>query len=207
MKRTRGRPVGSAEGELKDRIVEAAADEFARAGYAGASIQKVAEAAGCDRALVYFYFGDKAGLFEAALNEAARYRSEQMPAQPESLEQGLIYWFRRNMAEPRRIRLIMQEALAQDEGVGTPPRRLSYLNQQLAVVESFQAAGLLRSDMSPRHLLTTILALTSFPACFPKVASVSLDADDQAALDQTWSDCLKRIARLLAPDTRSSDPT
>src|SRR5688500_18343704 len=199
MVRSRGRPTGAEAGQLRARIVAAAAKEFAAFGFKGARIERIAQAADCNRALVYFYFGDKAGLFEAVLDEAADYRTQQMAAQPGTLAEGMIYWFRRNLAEPQRIRLIMQEALAEDPDSPIPPRRIDYLGRQLDMVEAFQSAGLLRADMDPRHLLTIILALTSFPASFPRVAAVSLDASDEAALAQSWSDCLAQVAALLAP--------
>src|SRR3712207_114814 len=143
MARRRGRPTDLEEGELRRRIAEAAAAEFARAGFAGARIERIAEAAGCDRALLYFYFRNREGLFRAALDAGAEQRSEQMPAQPESLAEGLVYWFGRNLAEPQRIRLVMQEALAEAPDAPPPPRRVSYLEQQLEVVKAFQARGLL----------------------------------------------------------------
>ena len=189
---------------MKKRIVEAAADEFARVGYEGARIERIAAAAECNRSLVYFYFKDKAGLFEAALAEAAEYREKQMAAQPATLADGLIYWFRQNWAEPRRIRLIMQEALAPPAAGDVPERRRRYHEKQLAVVKAFQTAGLLRSDIAPNRLLTLFLAVTSFPACFPRVASVSLGTDDPGDMQEEWSRLLADLAALLTPP--SNDP-
>ena len=206
MVRSRGRPSGAEAGQLRARILDAAAREFAEVGFRGARIERIARDAGCNRALVYFYFKDKVGLFQAVLDDAAEYRAGQMAAQPRTLAEGMIYWFRRNMAEPRRIRLIMQEALAEDPDTPIPPRRIDYLGRQLDVVKAFQAAGLLRADMDPHHLLTIILALTSFPASFPRVAAVSLDAPDEAALAEQWSDCLARMAALLAPPEDAGEP-
>lgn len=205
MKRKRGRPVGLQEGELRRKIIDAAAEEFASVGYAGARIEKMARAAGCDRALLYFYFRNKECLFQAVLDAAAEHRAEQMPGQPASLAEGLVYWFGRNMAEPQRIRLVMQEALAETPDSAPPSRRVSYLDEQLEVVKAFQAGGLLREDMNPRHLLTAILALTSFPATFPKVASVALDAVDEASLHASWSNALRQIAELLSPPASRPD--
>jgi TetR/AcrR family transcriptional regulator len=199
MGRQPGRPKGRAEGEMRKRILEAAADEFARVGFDGARIERIAEAAACNRSLVYFYFGGKPALFEAVLNEAAEHREKQMAAQPTSLAEGLIYWFRQNMAEPRRIRLIMQEALAPPLPSGLPERRRQYLERQLQVVKAFQAAGLLRSDLDPHHLLTLFLAVTSFPACFPKVATVSLRAGGEAEMLTEWSAGIADLAALLQP--------
>jgi AcrR family transcriptional regulator len=149
--------------------------------------------------LVYHYFAGKPALFEAVLDEAAEHREQQMGSQPVTLAEGLVYWFRRNWAEPRRIRLIMQEALAPEEAATHPERRRQYLERQRTVVAAFQAAGLLRSDIAPERLLTLFLAATSFPACFPQVASVSLGAADEAALVASWSAHLCELARLLEP--------
>ena len=196
----RGRPQGAAEGALKARIVAAAASEFARAGYEGARIEAIAGKAGCNRAMIYFYFDGKRGLFEAALNAAADQRTAQIEGQPETLGDGLIYWFRRNLADPERIRLVMQEALADLPADARPTHRRAYLDQQLGVVRAFQGAGLLRADLDPRHLLTLFLAVTSFPACFPKVAGAALGVEgDEAALRRTWEDGLRDLAALLGP--------
>jgi AcrR family transcriptional regulator len=187
---------------LRSRILEAAAKEFAIVGFKGARIARVAQDAGCNRALVYFHFKDKAGLFQAVLDDTADHRTQQMAAQPRTLAEAVIYWFRRNMEEPRRIRLVMQEALAEDPDSPIPPRRIVYLGKQLEATKAFQAAGLLRGDIEARHLLTILLALTSFPASFPRVAAVSLDAADEAGLADSWSRCLAQVAALLAPPER-----
>lgn len=180
-------------------ILAAAQREFALTGFSGARIERIAAEAQCNRALVYFYFKNKGALFEAALDEAAEHRSRQIGAQPQTLAEGLIYWFGQNFAEPTRIRLIMQEALADTFEASIPARRQAYLDEQVGIVRAFQQRGLLRGDIDPRHLLTIFLALTSFPACFPKIASVSLAVADETQLQEEWKTCLKTIADLLAP--------
>ncbi len=51
----------------RDEILAAAADEFGRAGYAGARMERIAAAAAVNKQLLFHYFGSKDGLFEAAL--------------------------------------------------------------------------------------------------------------------------------------------
>lgn len=48
----------------KDRILTAARDEFARYGYTGASLRAIAAAAHIDVALIAYYYGNKASLYE-----------------------------------------------------------------------------------------------------------------------------------------------
>lgn len=53
-------------GVLAARILDAAREEFAEHGWAGTAVRAVARAADVDPALIYHYFGSKAGLLDAA---------------------------------------------------------------------------------------------------------------------------------------------
>jgi AcrR family transcriptional regulator len=55
----------------QQRMLDAACAEFARVGYRGASVERIAEAAGTTKATVYTRFGPKEGLFAAALGREA----------------------------------------------------------------------------------------------------------------------------------------
>src|SRR5678815_3898880 len=50
-------------------ILEAAVTEFAREGVAGARTDAIARSAGVNKALLYYYFKDKEGLYQAVLDE------------------------------------------------------------------------------------------------------------------------------------------
>lgn len=51
----------------RHRILQAAAEECARHGFAGARVDRVAAAAGLNKRMLYHYFGDKGGLVQAVL--------------------------------------------------------------------------------------------------------------------------------------------
>lgn len=55
------------EAPRRDRILSAAAAEFARLGFAGARVERIAAAAGVNKQLLFHYFGSKSGLHRAAL--------------------------------------------------------------------------------------------------------------------------------------------
>ena len=202
MGRRVGRPKGQHEGKLKASIVAAAMEEFARAGYRGARIEAIARRAGCNRAMIYFYFDGKKRLFEAALDEVFKRRTAQMDAQPEDLAQGLVYWFRQIHADQLALRLSMQEALAHEPASAVPTAREIYLNKQLEVVQDFQAKGLLRADLDAHQLLTLFVAITTFPAGFPIIATISLGAEDEQDMVEKWSAGIEQLASrlLLARD-------
>ncbi|WP_176630711.1 TetR/AcrR family transcriptional regulator [Desulfolutivibrio sulfoxidireducens] len=54
---------------VKRRILEAAAEVFAREGFAGARVEHIAKAAGVNKAGLYYHVGNKARLFEEVMVE------------------------------------------------------------------------------------------------------------------------------------------
>jgi AcrR family transcriptional regulator len=72
-RRGRGRPTRTqteAAPATRDRILEAAREEFSERGYEKTSVRGIAKAAGVDSALVHHYFGTKEQVFEAAIEVA-----------------------------------------------------------------------------------------------------------------------------------------
>jgi AcrR family transcriptional regulator len=64
--RGRGRPTGG--GNSREEVLAAARRVFAQRGYEGATLRAIAGQAGVDPAMVRHFFGDKDGLFRAALH-------------------------------------------------------------------------------------------------------------------------------------------
>ena len=65
--------------EARDRILDAALTEFAAHGLAGARTERIAAAAGVNKALLYYYFESKEKLYVAALElSAGRIRDSSM---------------------------------------------------------------------------------------------------------------------------------
>jgi TetR/AcrR family transcriptional regulator len=62
----RARATRSAQ-DTKDAVLKAAIDEFAEHSLAGARVDRIAQRAGVNKQALYYHFGDKEGLFEAAL--------------------------------------------------------------------------------------------------------------------------------------------
>jgi len=57
--------------QTRTRILEAAVLEFSANGMAGARTEQIAEAAGVNKALLYYYFSNKQALYDAALESVA----------------------------------------------------------------------------------------------------------------------------------------
>lgn len=65
MKKLRGRPDSDTLPLHRERLLQAASDEFKAHGYKGASLDAIAAKAGVSKVTIYRRFGSKAGLFEA----------------------------------------------------------------------------------------------------------------------------------------------
>ena len=74
--RTRpGRPprsAGDADVNTRERLVAAAAAEFARHGFAGANVDRIARAARVNKAMIYYHFRSKAALYRDILGDMFR---------------------------------------------------------------------------------------------------------------------------------------
>lgn len=58
-------PAPRAPGQTREHLLDAALGVIADRGYAGTTMQRVADAAGVDKALLHYYFVSKAGFFAA----------------------------------------------------------------------------------------------------------------------------------------------
>ena len=61
------RPRRQARGDTRRRILTAATDEFARRGYDAAGVDRIAARARVNKALIYYYFANKRGLYHELL--------------------------------------------------------------------------------------------------------------------------------------------
>jgi AcrR family transcriptional regulator len=83
----------------RQRVVQAAMEQFASRGYDDSRAETIAAAAGVSKGAVFAYFGSKAGLFLAAYKAAAGSFSKYLDAPPSVLADGffavLAHWLER----------------------------------------------------------------------------------------------------------------
>jgi AcrR family transcriptional regulator len=169
--RRRGR-VHDAEG-AREAILNAAEQVFAEHGFDGARVDAIAETAGYNKSLLFQYFGDKLGLYEAVTRRADKEITEfEMRVLVPLLEDesiasdahrfrnfletiiGALFDYLRD--HPRLTRIIVWE---QAEGWQTYAKFIS--QSDIEDVDKFRIlfhkarrAGLLRSDVDPIIQLT-----------------------------------------------------
>src|SRR2546426_24035 len=135
----------------RERILDAALEEFAANGLAGARVDAIARRAGLNKQLISHHFGGKEALYRAVM--AAR-RSQpgggRGGMELGELPGALATLFDRAGRDPAWIRVLLWEVL-EDPDVGDredEARRERY-RSRVAWVEREQAAGRLPADAEP----------------------------------------------------------
>jgi AcrR family transcriptional regulator len=101
----------------KRRLLDAAAAEFAERGIAGARIDRIAAAAGANKALIYTYFGNKDDLFDAVFTALVVDTVHDVPIDVDDLPAYAGRLFDRNLSHPLVLRLAIWRSLERDEGL------------------------------------------------------------------------------------------
>src|SRR5262249_6234204 len=93
------------------RILKAALAEFSAHGIAGARVDRIAQAAGCNKNLIYIYFEDKETLFQTVLSKYLTRVHEEKPFTPDDLPGYAAHAFAFAIANPDLMRLLAWSTL------------------------------------------------------------------------------------------------
>ncbi|MFC4120446.1 TetR/AcrR family transcriptional regulator [Nonomuraea zeae] len=167
----------------KAALLEAAREEFAAYGVAGARVDRIAERAGVNKERIYGHFGSKEKLFDEVIKEALDDLTAQMAlpgADPVDYVAKLADYYH---THPDLVRLLMWEALnyrGQDLLAGQEARVERCARKAASLAEG---AGEEPSAKTARTLFM-LTGLALFPAMMPQLGRIILgeDADDHAAL-------------------------
>lgn len=192
-------PTRNAEA-TKQRILEAALEEFAQHGIAGARVDRIARAAGCNKNLIYIYFASKDGVFATVLERNLTRVYDELAFTPGDLPGYAARVFDFAMANPRLLRLMAWAALEREPGA-TPARAASQAGK-VAELAAAQEAGTLPDAVPPAALLTAVMALaTAWSAASPFGPALDpASADDPAALREHVTALVARLAAPGAPE-------
>jgi AcrR family transcriptional regulator len=149
------------------RILDAATAEFARYGLGGARIDRIARRAGANKRMLYYYFGDKDGLFLASLEaryahirEAERALQLEHLAPPAALERLVRFTWTYCLEHPEFITLLNSENLHQGRHL-RHSKRVQAMHSPLVgmlrtVLRRGVQAGLFRRGIDPVQLYISI---------------------------------------------------
>lgn len=141
----------------KQRFLDAAIDEFAAHGIAGARVDRIAKAAEANKQLIYAYFGSKDRLFDAALTESCTALADSVPFDVEDIPGYVGRLFDYAVAHPELFRLVTWAGLERPTAVAE--FEADSYGAKLAAITEAQRAGRLDSSLPPADLLALVMGL------------------------------------------------
>lgn len=154
-------------------ILAAARDEFADHGLGGARMERIAERAGVNKRLIYYYFEDKDRLFQAVLEQAYRQIREQerqlnlLALKPADAVRRLVeFTWDYYLAHPEFLSLLNSENLQGARHLENSQRARQMNSPLIAtlgeILEHGRKEGSLRGGIDPLQLYVSIAGLAYF---------------------------------------------
>ncbi|AWV06641.1 TetR/AcrR family transcriptional regulator [Marilutibacter maris] len=187
-RRAPGRP-GADAPDQRERVLDAAIACYVEQGIAGTTLKRIADRAGVNPALLHYYFGDKAQLREAVINErllpAFGGLRERVMGEGNDIA-GLIGGFVQGVGmlvaeHPWLPSLWVREVLC--EGGSLRDVLFERVGPQLPLMmaERFagaQSRGEINADLDPRLLMVSLVGLTLFPVAGAPIWRQLFQAED-----------------------------
>ena len=186
------------------RLLDASEVEFAKHGLAGARVARIAGSAGVNKQLIYAYFGDKVGLFDAVLAMRHTDVIQAVPFDPDDVVGYVGRLFDYITANPNVMRLAAWKRLERPHGDGTiKDDDLGWLRP----LRQAQRDGRVDDAFDPANLAVLLLGLASAwdntfaPQQTPGATVTSPAA--RRAHKRYRHDLLEATRRLVTPMTAS----
>lgn len=154
-------------------ILAAATPLFACSGMRGTTIRQVAAAARVNSQLIYYYFGDKTGLFRAALEGAAGRVATLLahaaigngPPQ-ERLARFISEWVKVTFEEAPMLRMLHRAMLEGDRAlVGDVRRYASGHSAEIgSLIDEGKASAAFRTDLDTRRSVASLVGMVQYLA-------------------------------------------
>jgi AcrR family transcriptional regulator len=183
----------------KDRILEAAFEEFTEKGFSGARVDDIAARAGCNKALLYQHYGDKERLFEHVLESKMHALWEDDPDPANVLDEAAKF-FDFHAANPWVARLLQWEAL-NFGGAPVPNEatRKQHLARHVEQLRRAQQLGTVDPSLDPEQTLVTLAGLIGIWFMSPQLARMVTGEDPRTpkALKRRRAHVLQIAQRIL----------
>jgi AcrR family transcriptional regulator len=190
----------------KARLLQAATEEFAAYGIAGARIDRIGVAAKANKALIYSYFGNKDQLFDAVMEVQVARVLDEVPLTPQDLPGYAGRLFDFLVANPRLLRLATWHRLERAaSGREARALRTSMRRRTTAIAEA-QADGELASAFAPEDLYAFTLALANARLPASPFAPTALREGELVARRCAVVEAVRRLTAPAQPPAASRRP-
>jgi AcrR family transcriptional regulator len=157
----------------REAILSAATEEFAQHGLGGARVDRIAERAGINKRMLYYYFGHKDALFLAVLERAyERIRSEERTlnltqVEPtEAIRRLISFTWNYYIENPQFLSLLNSENLHRarylKQSANVKTMHSPFVATIAEVLERGRLTGVFRAGVDPVQLYISIAGLSYF---------------------------------------------
>ncbi|PDP86461.1 TetR family transcriptional regulator [Glycomyces fuscus] len=180
------------------RIVDAATQEFARYGIAGARIERIIAAARTNKAQLYGYFGNKERLFDAIFFASLERITDVVPIDVEDLADWAVRLYDEYLARPDLIRLATWARLERRPTGHLVEDHERYDDRKLRAIAEAQAAGRVRQG-DPFDVMAVVIAMSMAwsPVSNVYAATATEPSDVHDQRRALLRDCVRRA---VAPE-------
>lgn len=181
-KSRKGRPAGAAGDDVRAELLKAARELFSTRVFKAVSVRQIADRAGVNAAMVYYYFGDKRGLYIAMVEGVIAPMSASLAtlekSHYQSIEQFITVYTQVLAHNPWWPNFVIREVL-----YGEPEFRdlvINRLKQYMAprllgIISNEIGDGHFRQDLDAGLVLLSLMGMTVFPFLAQPVIAGALD--------------------------------
>ncbi len=143
----------------RQRILDEATAEFARSGIAGARVDRIAAAAGSNKAMIYAYFESKDRLFDAVFDAVVVRNVTDIPINADDLPEYAARLAEQYERYPEVARIATWDRLERDGRGVRIPAIMEASAHKVAEIARAQADGVVGSHLPPATLLELVYAV------------------------------------------------
>jgi AcrR family transcriptional regulator len=178
----------------KRRLLDAARDEFAARGLAGARVDTIAAAAGCNKQLIYQHFNSKDGLFDAVFEQMVEGFLEHVPLTPNDLPDYAGRLFDYYQEHPKLLQLATWYRLERELTSGVSEASNRAAADKVAAIRGAQEAGRVSRTIDAADLLAFVIALSQVGS------PISMEARyGETRTEATKAAIVRAVAALTTP--------
>jgi AcrR family transcriptional regulator len=173
------------------RLLDAATDEFSRYGIAGARVDRIADAAGANKAQIYAWFDSKDGLFDAVFAEHLTLIVGLVPFDAWDLPGYAARLYDAYLERPSVILLATWARLERVPTGDLLTMAADDVAAKLDAVRAAQAAGVIDPEIAPRDVYSLVISMSM--TWSPAATVIAAAVDDDAAEHDRRREVLRTV--------------
>ena len=182
----------------KARILEAAIEEFAQYGIAGARVDRIAEKASANKRAIYDYFGSKEELFFTVLQNQVGQVTDSVALKPETVKNYPVKLFQFFSSHPEIVRLLLWDGMSSEEGKRPDSgEEKSYYQSKVKTISEFINTQKQLKEDDPRFLAIVLVAIGMSWFTLPQVAKLFLGKEPTRKDRKDFDAYLEKITQRI----------